>query len=521
MAIPAYIDLYGKRPIRIDDEIYNETILKEYYKIVPSRIRFGIEQKDPDIIYKMKFRLQNGDLINGIYGNLIYKNKETDSYKYLHELKMKMLSLGVLCYEDAYYLANYYLEKYSQIKEVFSKRFSYVFIDEMQDTMSHQNDILNRLFDDSVVVQRIGDTNQSIYDNRDAEGTWNIIEPSLSISESKRFSRSIANIVRNICVDPQDLKGNPNIPDIQPTIIVFNRETIDRVIPYFGDMILRNQLEKEVKPIFKAVGWVTNENPKYDTLLDYWKGFNKGVKQRIDFDHLSSYLTPLSPEDVSKEGASLYKQSIIKGILKSLRLMEKRDKNNRFFTTQSLLNFLKEEHEEIYEELLLKLAKWCLAIQNGEDVHKEVKEFIESELKTVFNWGNNGKLVYFFEVEAEKQEILTSLNPNIYTYSKSKTDIEIELDTIHGVKGETHTATLYLETFYHKYDISRILYYLKGNHESTDKKRTLQNLKMTYVGLTRPTHLLCVAVHEETIKDHEEDLKKAGWNIEYVSKLDQ
>ncbi|MFD2831425.1 UvrD-helicase domain-containing protein [Corticicoccus populi] len=45
LAIPAYINILGKRPNRIDDEIYNETIRKEYYQMVPQRYRYGIEKK--------------------------------------------------------------------------------------------------------------------------------------------------------------------------------------------------------------------------------------------------------------------------------------------------------------------------------------------------------------------------------------------------------------------------------------------------------------------------------------------
>jgi len=90
------------------------------------------------------------------------------------------------------------------------------------------------------------------------------------------------------------------------------------------------------------------------------------------------------------------------------------------------------------------------------------------------------------------------------------------ISSIHGVKGETHTATLYLETFFFDYDIKRIIGYLKGQHSKTTAKRKLQNLKMTYVGITRPSHLLCVAIREETIDGHEEELKTAGWEIEYV-----
>ena len=74
------------------------------------------------------------------------------------------------------------------------------------------------------------------------------------------------------------------------------------------------------------------------------------------------------------------------------------------------------------------------------------------------------------------------------------------VDTVHAIKGETHTATLYLETFNNGYDVSRILKCfdpdsLRGKLNSTQK----QTLKIAYVAMSRPTHLLCVAVHKNTL----------------------
>ena len=74
----------------------------------------------------------------------------------------------------------------------------------------------------------------------------------------------------------------------------------------------------------------------------------------------------------------------------------------------------------------------------------------------------------------------------------------IVFDTIHGVKGETHDATLYLET-YRKgaSDLSRILYCF-----GIDKQRSPPlydySRKLAYVGMSRPRKLLCVAMQSET-----------------------
>ncbi|MEL7124297.1 MAG: hypothetical protein AAFO07_32980, partial [Bacteroidota bacterium] len=61
-----------------------------------------------------------------------------------------------------------------------------------------------------------------------------------------------------------------------------------------------------------------------------------------------------------------------------------------------------------------------------------------------------------------------------------------------------HTATLYLETYFNRgYESSRLFNQLKLQHLQGDERpRIKQSAKMCYVGMSRPTHLLCVAVHK-------------------------
>lgn len=75
---------------------------------------------------------------------------------------------------------------------------------------------------------------------------------------------------------------------------------------------------------------------------------------------------------------------------------------------------------------------------------------------------------------------------------------KIVFDTIHAVKGETHDATLYLETDRQgASDLNRILHCFgvgrRGNSNIYDYCR-----KLAYVGMSRPKKLLCVAMQSKT-----------------------
>ena len=47
--------------------------------------------------------------------------------------------------------------------------------------------------------------------------------------------------------------------------------------------------------------------------------------------------------------------------------------------------------------------------------------------------------------------------PNIYRVPVGERTIDVRMSSIHGVKGETHFATLVVETFYHSHAIKSLL----------------------------------------------------------------
>jgi len=74
----------------------------------------------------------------------------------------------------------------------------------------------------------------------------------------------------------------------------------------------------------------------------------------------------------------------------------------------------------------------------------------------------------------------------------------IVFDTIHGVKGETHDATLYLETDRQgASDLKRILPYF-GVGRCRNSNLYDSSRKLAYVGMSRPKKLLCVAMQAAT-----------------------
>lgn len=92
---------------------------------------------------------------------------------------------------------------------------------------------------------------------------------------------------------------------------------------------------------------------------------------------------------------------------------------------------------------------------------------------------------------------------NIY----SRDGIKILFDTVHGVKGETHTATLYVETYFNKKtDLERIFRFIVDKDAEIKNDDERKALKVAYVGMSRATDLLCVAVSGETFHKYSKKL---------------
>jgi hypothetical protein len=104
---------------------------------------------------------------------------------------------------------------------------------------------------------------------------------------------------------------------------------------------------------------------------------------------------------------------------------------------------------------------------------------------------------------------------NIHQHRTKDALLPIRFDSIHGVKGETHAATLVVETFGRQHDLQQLLPVLTGQTHGCQLKDSLRShCKRAYVGMTRPSHLLCLGISADHINDTEmAALAANGWEV--------
>lgn len=91
------------------------------------------------------------------------------------KIKEEMFSEGILSFQDAYDLVFRYIwEKSLNFSRFSDKRFKCLFIDEVQDCDNQQVALIQKIFDENkVVIQRLGDYCQAIYEKDESSGPEN------------------------------------------------------------------------------------------------------------------------------------------------------------------------------------------------------------------------------------------------------------------------------------------------------------------------------------------------------------
>lgn len=531
LAIPFYSNKYNKRPIRIDNETYCE------HHYIPRGAWGWLNNRADNLLFNIRL-IGEDELIIGFPGKQLPLGKQTPTYRAILKLKSDMVERGYLCFDDAYILAFQYILQNPRVRTILQKRFRFIFVDEMQDMDTHQHDILEQLFFDNgrsrSTFQRIGDKNQAIFSGEIKLGNiWKDRDIILTLRGSYRLNPKIANVINSFALSPIEIEGRKKNRDgsdilIMPHVIVFDDASRNQVIQRFSEIIRSlqstNEIPSDPDHEFKAIAWrKEHEESEKLGLKDYYPTFEEQAhKPTMYYETLANYLIICIRGNQTLE---VFHKNILNAFLKILRLENITDGSNRAYTKQNLFNHLKDNYPETYESLKLKLYQWSIGLVRGEfkNILSEIRAYIPQIVgcfaKTISEaraFINNDPVISSPAASGENSLI----TGNVCKIN----EIKIEVSTVHSSKGQTHTATLYLETYYYvdgkginakSYESQRLAQQFKNNPMSeTAGVRVKHSARMVYVGISRPTHLLCFAVHKDRFERYLNDLDETVWKIE-------
>jgi len=182
----------------------------------------------------------------------------------------------------------------------------------------------------------------------------------------------------------------------------------------------------------------------------------------------------------------------------------KEENSNRYFTMNSIKNVLYEYKAFDYRTEIIGVIK--LDELNGE----LIKKYLISIIEKVIVDDEDMQLLRDF-IESEENTVQMD-SKHVNRWINDRKDIGVDFSTMYKVKGETHIATLYLETETSRSsDLKRIMPLFHGKEIKNKKEIHEKSRKVAYVGFSRPTHLLCVAMQNKTYTGNEKAFK--NWRI--------
>lgn len=384
---------------------------------------------------------------------------------------------GYATQSDANYFAMRILEGFPQIAKAIAFRFPYLIVDEAQDTSDIQMRIIDLLIENGLnQVMLVGDPDQAIFE-------WNNARPdllnqkfieweySVVLNENRRSSQQICNFTFNISsLAERSTAVSYEVKDFehQPRVILYDNN-IPQLVTNFIEECNQNGIavsEESVSVIYRSKNLINkitgipeipfNSSP-WSTHDNYSKDFARGkfLYDNGDF----------------KGGFKAIEKAILKQVGKLSFCSE--DTVERMIEKKGFVNF----KSQIFS-FVNSLPKTDTTLGNWiEETNRKLTENNINFQLTITNVGANYTFNQVFLNESEKIS-----------------DRNYRLGTVHSVKGETFDATL-------------LILKTKGIGKSyrTILRDTIpisesEELRIAYVGMTRPRKILVIAVPNEENK---------------------
>ena len=458
----------------------------------------------------------------------------TSSYKDLEKCVNESFSDGYFTFNEMLYIARYAIGQLTYLPQSIQARFPVVLVDEAQDTSALQLEIIDAAFPDKTlsIVNSFGDCNQAIFQTYAGQEKNDLFPrgPVFTVESSKRFGNKVAQLADSLSLTQRGMIGECGTyakNDNKQTIFLFDRNNASQILPSYAKHILSCFTDQEIQENLKtgchAVGMVHNKEPLMVTdphfpasIVDYWNQYNPSVSGRTpNLRYLIDFFRAGNSSFTKTHDMNGLIEWVSRGLRQYINTNSDVHLSASPSSFTSMLAHIPASGHMSFRSSLLEILSLPLSTEaEWNSVIAKIHEYVDVPFEILQNKDD------FLKWPIPRTFGDTENNPfnnNCYHYIDSETGraIDIQLGSIHSVKGRTHLATLVMETFWYDHNIVSILPWLY-NEPPKGKcgTRVGMRLKCHYVALTRAKGLICVALPQDLVNENSSDkLAQVGWNI--------
>ncbi len=335
-------------------------------------------------------------------------------YSGFADLIKKKHNDGYFLFIESFVYGYEYLKQNPILKNIISQRFQFVFLDEAQDCSEIQLITLDELFNNSkVIFEQIGDINQAI-----SEEKWKPAEGYLSLSQSKRFGNNLAESVNKF----QFGNGSGVVGtglDVKKYLITYDSGKEGEVLKKYAEILKTENIDTDKN--FFAI------SHKHDQLKKYFPDYseklakNKNKKRFYRFDSDIEYVNLLTRVVLQEKGANFISKVLLNLLYKHFKVGGNSHGQLKEYlrTSQKMGDFKK---------LVLDISMDILQNERITEL-----DGLKNRLNTILGENN-------IDFTVGSQTIVqNNSNENKFFHD----GVEINIGTVHSVKGQTHNATLF------------------------------------------------------------------------------
>ena len=538
IALP-YLRGLGWPILRIDDDVFEAAALARLGTKQPlvaaANARGGVLRRSVESWVKLMefapdFALPNQGPLNRI--RVKHRPRQhgpqTGAGAALEELKAELTKEGLYRYSDMVALSRRALHESPGIIDVLRRRFPLVILDEAQDTNGEQLALLNLLFQQGVAYQRLGDQNQTLYEDDElaAGDYWTAAAGAIPLNQSRRFGTDIATFASRLTVRaPQDIEGREDRPS-RRSLLLFDQQSIARVLPaycnevrlHWGDEHCAQLNVRAVASRHNVASTAGAWQPR--TLIDYCSTYRHGREQQNRPDSLCGVMRHAKVLHESQKPPPEVMDLVSASIASLLRRAGIKDPNGKEIRKSSLWAAL----ARLRTDLPLQVRRLVRdRVIFGDCVWEEEswKAFC-SELNILLGIPEDcPPPVNQFTSFPDASTAAPAPAQPVSCTNYADGNVRVVLGSVHSVKGKTVDAILMMETLVFRsnqraLDLTTVLPRAFGvaNPDLTANAAHLAAATNVFVAVTRPKHLLCLAMHKGGANQQMLDAAEAqGWAI--------
>lgn len=498
----------------IDDVTYEEAAVRLLERSPRYRqLKAYLDRRNDglSLVAKSQYVCEAGQLIStGPKGTLPF-GPDSSSGKQFVQLKAHLTRQGIFRYQDMFAIAKYHLHHNPGLGQATAHRFPFVLIDEMQDTSSIQQSLLNQVFDfPTTVVQRVGDVNQRIF--TDSQGNMSLPyafphQHAAELPVSRRFGTAIASLASALTVHrPQQIHGAG--PEATIALLLFTDSTV-----------------AEVAPAFERLAAATV--PRHLLLAH---------PPRVLGSRLTPKNTTVFPQSVACYVPGVVGNPLHQGasnLIATVRAArDQKQSGDDQAASHHIWNAIRKALQPTGDLQLPPLGRLERRSETpGGRTRLLLRKMLTSPLDDEAAWAELVGPLPTAIAELAATPVPSSHHiASLLAFAPQDTaapaprhaeHIAAVAGSIQSAKGETHAATLILECLDRtgkKHDVEEVLQVLASKTDPARAGISVQRaVQLVFVGATRPTHLLALAAHEQRAEPYIDAVTTRGWKVIDVS----